>query len=67
MNFHWPFLPKPAPVVVTRYFAATRAESEAARRQRTETHLLLAVENAVLHPPRLLTPKERLGNEGVGK
>jgi hypothetical protein len=66
MTFHWPFFtPKPAPAV--RYVVATRAESEAARRQRTETHLLLAVENAVLHPPRLLTPKERLGNEGVGK
>jgi hypothetical protein len=61
------FLHKPAAPAPVRYVVATRAESEAARRQRTETHLLLAVEAALLKRPRLLTPKERLGNEGVGK
>lgn len=46
--FHWPFTPqpKPAPQPV-RFYAATKRENEAARRRRTETHLLLAVENAV--------------------
>jgi hypothetical protein len=58
MNFHWPFSPKPAaePAPRTRYVIATRRESEAARRKRTETHLMLAVERVVL-PPREPLPR----------
>ena len=57
MNFHWPFSPKPTPEPV-RFYAATKEENAAARSKRTEVHLLLAVEAAVLTRTRLLTPRE---------
>lgn len=47
MNFHWPFFRKPAPVhAEPRYYAATKAESEAARQRRADIRCELAVYRA---------------------
>ena len=45
MNFHWPWH-KPEPA--TRYVIATRQESMAAQRRRTDVMLQLAVYNATI-------------------
>lgn len=47
MNFHWPWQ-KPEPA--TRYVVATRQESMAAQRRRTDVMLQLAVYKATTTP-----------------
>ncbi len=58
--------PQPSPEPV-RFYAATKAENAAARSKRTEVHLLLAVEAAVLTRTRLLTPRELGDGKGRGR
>jgi hypothetical protein len=42
MNFHWPFT-RPEPRHTARYVVATKAESAAVRRKRTQLELALGV------------------------